>query len=107
MERLARVTVSSSRTTTSPALTRSPSRTRTSPTTPPVGCCTFLILVSTTIEPGAISAPDNSVVAAQPPTPPTSMSTTVTPATMWRWIDSLVSTVGLSATLSSRLPARF
>ena len=58
--RLARVTVSSSRTTMSPALTRSPSRTRSSPTTPPVGCCTFLTLESTTIEPGAITAPDNS-----------------------------------------------
>ena len=58
MARLALVTVSSSRTTMSPALTRSPSRARTSPTTPPVGCCTFLTLDSTTIWPGAISAPE-------------------------------------------------
>ena len=42
MSRLARVCVSSSRISTSPAWTRSPSRTRSSPTTPPVGCCTFL-----------------------------------------------------------------
>ena len=70
--RLALVTVSSSRTTISPALTRSPSRARTSPTTPPVGCCTFLTLESTTTEPGAISAPEICTVDAQPPNPPAS-----------------------------------
>ena len=41
MPRLARVVVSSSRTTTSPASTRWPSRTLSAPTTPPVGCCTL------------------------------------------------------------------
>ena len=40
--RFACVIVSSSRTTMSPACTLSPSRTRSSPTTPPVGCWTFL-----------------------------------------------------------------
>ena len=33
-----------------------------SPTTPPVGCCTFLTLDSTTSVPGAITAPDITVV---------------------------------------------
>ena len=64
----------------SPALTTSPSRTRTSPTTPPVGCCTFLTLESTTTDPGAISAPEIGTVEAQPPKPPASTSTTTRPA---------------------------
>ena len=79
MARLALTTVSSSRTTISPALTMSPSRTRTSPTTPPVGCCTFLTLESTTTEPGAISAPEICTVEAQPPNPPASTSTSARP----------------------------
>ena len=68
---VALVTVSSSRSTIWPASTSSPSLTRISPTTPPVGCCTFFTLDSTTMVPGAITAPANWVVAAQPPTPPT------------------------------------
>jgi hypothetical protein len=79
MARLALVTVSSSRTTTSPALTRSPSRARNSPTTPPVGCWTFFTLDSTTIDPGAISAPEISAVEAQPPSPPASTITIANP----------------------------
>jgi len=55
--RFALVTVSSSRTTTWPALTRSPSRASTSPTTPPVGCCTFFTLDSTTICPARSARP--------------------------------------------------
>ena len=79
MARLALTTVSSSRTTMSPALTISPSRTLTSPTTPPVGCCTFLTLESTTTEPGAISAPEICTVEAQPPNPPASTSISARP----------------------------
>src|SRR5258705_454930 len=41
----------------SPAMTLSPSRTRSSPTTPPVGCCTFLTLESTTSTPCPMTAP--------------------------------------------------
>ena len=85
--RLACVCVSSSRMTMSPALTLSPSRTRSSPTTPPVGCCTFLTLVSTTSWPCAITAPGISVVEAQPPMPPTSSTTTTRPARRWRRMD--------------------
>ena len=97
--RLARVMVSSSRTTTSPAFTWSPSRTRISPTTPPVGCWTFLTLVSTTSVPGAITAPANSVVAAQPPMPPTSRTTAATPSSemaadgRWRVWQSLPASI--------------
>ena len=57
--RLARATVSSRRITTSPARTRSPSRARISPTTPPVGCWTFLTWLSTTTCPGATTAPES------------------------------------------------
>ena len=72
----------------SPAFTRSPSRTRSSPTTPPVGCCTFLTFESTTIEPCAISAPEISAVDAQPPTPIARNATITTPAKMWRRIEA-------------------
>ena len=34
--------------------------------TPPVGCWTFFTWLSTTIVPGATTAPDSSVVQAQP-----------------------------------------
>src|SRR5262245_43519680 len=37
---------------------------------PPVGCCTFLTLESTTTTPVAITAPAISVVRAQAPRPP-------------------------------------
>ena len=40
-----------------------------SPTTPPVGCWTFLTWLSTTTAPGATTAPDSSVIADQPPRP--------------------------------------
>jgi hypothetical protein len=60
MARLALTTVSSSRTTMSPALTISPSRTLTSPTTPPVGCCTFLTLESTTTDPARSARPKSA-----------------------------------------------
>ena len=76
---VALVTVSSSRSTIWPASTSSPSLTRISPTTPPVGCCTFFTLDSTTMVPGAITAPANWVVAAQPPTPPTSSTVIANP----------------------------
>jgi hypothetical protein len=89
MARFALVTVSSSRTTMSPALTTSPSRARTSPTTPPVGCCTFLTLDSTTIWPGAISAPEICTVDAQPPRPTTRTSTIPRPSIRWNLIDWL------------------
>src|SRR6266516_4811414 len=82
--KFARVTVSSSRTTTSPTLTRSPSCTLSSPTMPPVRCWTFLIFESTTTDPLAITAPANSGGEAHPPTPPASSATTATPANRWR-----------------------
>src|SRR5215207_5647339 len=85
--RFACVIVSSSRTTMSPACTLSPSRTRSSPTTPPVGCWTFLTFESTTRLPGAITAPDSSVVAASPPTPPARSATTARPPSSWLRID--------------------
>src|SRR6266702_8449953 len=71
----------------SPALTWLPSRTLISPTTPPVGCCTFLVVVSTTSWPGATTAPEISVVAAHPPTPTTRNALTDTPARAWRLRD--------------------
>src|SRR5271166_2954992 len=82
----------------SPALTRSPSRTRISPITPPVGCCTFLTFESTTIDPEAISAPESAVVPAQPPTPPARIPNTVKPASMLRRMDRRVG-VDLACTL--------
>src|SRR3954452_20954144 len=88
MARLAFTTVSSRRTTISPALTVSPSCARTSPTTPPVGCCTFLTLESTTTCPGAISAPEIGTVEAQPPKPQVKTSITTRPTTMCERIDS-------------------
>src|SRR6202035_2703950 len=90
MARVARVTVSSRRITTSPLLTRLPSRTRSSPTTPPVGCCTFLTLESTTTLPEAMSAPESAVVPAQPPTPPASSTKTARPASALRRMDRRV-----------------
>jgi hypothetical protein len=81
MARLARMTVSSSRITTSPSRTLLPSRTRNSPTIPPVRCWTFFTLESTTTDPEAITAPASSVVAAQPPRPPVSMSAMIAPPT--------------------------
>src|SRR5215208_6848028 len=71
----------------SPALTLSPSRTLSSPTTPPVGCWTFLTFESTTTRPDAITAPASSVVAASPPTPPASKATMAIPQMRWRWIE--------------------
>src|SRR5262245_24087143 len=82
--------VGSSRATTSPARTRSPSRTRSSPMTPPVGCCTFFTLESTTIWPAAIRAPESLVVLAQPPTPPASRANTMSPASTLRRMDRRV-----------------
>src|SRR5260370_15306036 len=78
----------------SPALTRSPSRTRSSPTTPPVGCCTFLTFESTTMEPGAISAPESLAVPTQPPTPTARTAKTVKPARIWRRMDCRVADCG-------------
>src|SRR5262245_560765 len=80
--------------TISPALTRSPSRTRSSPTTPPVGCCTFLTFESTTTEPGAISAPESLAVPIQPPTPTARTTKTVKPARTWRRMDCRVAAAG-------------
>ena len=88
MARLALVTVSSSRTTMSPAFTNMPSRARTSPTTPPVGCCTFFTLESTTTCPGAISAPEICAVDAQVPSPPTRSRITVRPMIICSRIDA-------------------
>src|SRR5271165_900471 len=96
--RFAWVTVGSRRATMSPPLTRSPSRTRSSPTTPPVGCCTFLTFESTTTDPDAMSAPESWVVPAQPPTAATRMPKTVSPARMLRRIDRRVG-VDLARTL--------
>ena len=80
MPSVARVTVSSRRITIWPVLDRMlPSLTRISPTMPPVGCWTFLTFDSTTTVPGAITAPDSCVVAAQPPTPPTSTAMAAKP----------------------------
>jgi hypothetical protein len=56
--------------TTCPASTWLPSLTMISPTMPPLECCTFLMLDSTTIVPGAITAPASSWVTAHPPIPP-------------------------------------
>src|SRR5262249_14260294 len=75
--------------TTSPAFTRTPSRTRSSLTTPPVGCCTFLTFESTTTEPAATTAPDSSVIVAQPPRPPATRSPMVIAAKTWRRIERL------------------
>src|SRR3712207_7099861 len=55
-------------------------RSRISPTMPPVGCWTFLTLVSTTTWPVAMTAPDRDVVAAQTPKPPNRTTTTPIPA---------------------------
>src|SRR5215510_10476182 len=90
MSRLARIWVSSSETTMSPALTSLPSRTLSLPTTPPVGCCTFLTLESTTSWPAAITAPENSVVIAQPPRPRTRSSAAAAIATVCRRSESAV-----------------
>ena len=73
------VSVSSSRSTIWPSSTSPPSLTRISPTTPPVGCCTFFTLDSTTIVPGAITAPTNWAVVAQPPMPPVRRTVMVKP----------------------------
>src|SRR5262245_55159008 len=88
--KFARVMVWSRRATISPPFTRSPSRTRSSPTTPPVGCCTFLTFESTTTVPDAISAPASLVVPAQPPTAPTRTAKTNMPARILRRIDRRV-----------------
>ena len=82
------VTVSSRRMRISPALTRSPSRARTSPTTPPLGCWTFLTLESTTSEPCAMIAPEISAVEAQPPSPTPRNATSAQPTMMWRRIEA-------------------
>lgn len=52
-------------------------RVRAVPRLPPVWCCTFLGLLSTTTVPDAITAPASEVVAAKAPTPPTSTTQTV------------------------------
>src|ERR1700730_14463635 len=101
--RFARVTVWSRRATISPALTRSPSRTP--PPTPPVGCCTFLTLESTTIDPDAISAPESEVVLAQPPTPKARMATTVRPARILRRMERRVGVVDVGLMLPTALCA--
>jgi hypothetical protein len=43
-----------------------------------------LTLESTTTEPCAIKAPDTSVAAAHPPTPPINSSTASDPTAVWR-----------------------
>ena len=53
---------------------------------PPVGCCTFLTLESTTMAPGAWMAPEISVANAQPPIPTTRITTTSSPPLSWPWI---------------------
>src|SRR5215831_19044651 len=97
ISRLARIWVSSSEITMSSALTRLPSRTLSLPTTPPVGCCTFLTLESTTNCPAAITAPENSVVMAQPPRPMTRSSAATPIATVCR--RSMPRSCGVSAAL--------
>src|SRR5687767_9756832 len=86
----ARVVVASSRTSTSPASTTCPSRTSSSATTPPVGCWICFTLPSTMTLPGAMTAPDNSVVAAHPPTPNTSTRIAATPASTCRRSERLI-----------------
>ena len=61
---------------------------------PPVGCCTFFTLESTTIWPGAMIAPDSFIVPAQPPTPKASTMTITSPATMWWRIERRASEAG-------------
>src|SRR5262249_2245784 len=92
--------------TTSPAFTRTPSRTRSSLTTPPVGCCTFLTFVSTTMEPDATTGPDSSVVVAQPPRPPATRSAMVIAAKTWRRIERLAPLAFVVMASSPRLQAR-
>ena len=83
MARLVRACVSSSRTTMSPFLTRSPSLTLSSPTTPPVGCCTFLTLLSTTSLPGAMTAPEISLSVPQPKMTSIRTATAARPSPRW------------------------
>ena len=74
MARLALTTVSSSRTTMSPALTMSPSLHAHLADHAAGRVLNFLDVESTTTEPGAISAPEICAVEAQPPNPPASTS---------------------------------
>ncbi|GLR89724.1 hypothetical protein GCM10007857_64380 [Bradyrhizobium iriomotense] len=60
-------------------MTTSLSRTRTSLTMPPVGCCTFFTFESTTTEPGAIRAPEIGTLEAQPTPLPANTRTTTRP----------------------------
>jgi hypothetical protein len=43
---------------------------------------------STTMEPGAISAPEISAVDAQPPSPNANIATSTLPTTIWRRIET-------------------
>ena len=61
---------------------------------PPVECWTFFTLDSTTINPGAITAPESCAVAAQPPKPPNTMMINPKPtrfslAMRWRGSSSM------------------
>ena len=55
--------------------------------TPPVGCWTFFTWLSTTIVPGATTAPDSSVIHAHPPRPPTRRATPPSASRVWRLMD--------------------
>ena len=87
---------------TSPVRTISPSCTRICPTTPPVGCCTFFTLDATTRLPGATTAPANSMLAAQPPTPPTRRRAAIRLSTTCRRIERRMSQLSLLTVRPSR-----
>src|SRR5215510_3816003 len=85
------------------------------PTTPPVGCCTFLTFELTTIEPCAISAPEIFVTAVHPPrpkkmasspAPPTSECQRICPLASNSCPISIVFISGLPPQVQDRAPRR-
>src|SRR5687768_11390839 len=85
---------------------------------PPVGCCTFLTLLSTTTWPMAITAPDRDVVAAHTPKPPNSRMTTAKPnlvcrrmarrrsRDVWVWVMTGSPSGALGVAAGTRRPKR-
>ena len=90
-DRFACASVGSSRSSNSPASTRAPSPTISSPTTPPPGCCTFFTFDSTTSEPSAITAPATCVIAPSTPMLITRNSPISAIAVTWLRIEDCVS----------------
>ncbi len=72
-----------------------------SATTPPVGCWTFLMLLSTTREPEAMMAPESSVAPVQAPAPRAPPDDGADPA-MWRLSERRVPAVGSAAAWACR-----